>query len=335
MGFLPRLPDLCTGASPRWCCKTSRVLLISSSCSSSSSSMIDSMSSDVCLEMDGLAAFRTCPLSSSSTSRQDVSDDANSFNFSVFSSSPFRSKLAHWPIGSSSLPETKSNSMSESALSLCSTSMYLFSCESQSHQRPFHQLQVSFSLSPASSGSNFSCAWNAWAGSCWGDGTFRTSLVCLALKAGAERISSVALWAPFQMDCPNAPSPAFRALLLGQCHQCLSQKSLPPRPQASVEAVAKLAKCPLEMAALAEKLKPLVKPASPGSESSESSSNYFNYFLLAVTWKKSMAELAHSHEGSSMAEAPTAKLAHHWDCLPATSKIAFVARKLGVANAKF
>ena len=91
MGLLPRLPDLCTGASPRWRCKTSRVLLISSSCSSSSSSMIDSMSWDVCLDMDGLAAFRTCPLSSSSTLRQDVSDDANSFNFSVFSSSHFRS----------------------------------------------------------------------------------------------------------------------------------------------------------------------------------------------------------------------------------------------------
>ena len=78
------------------------VLLISSSCSSSSSSMIDSMSSDVCLDMDGLAAFRTCPLSSSSTSRQDVSDDANSFNFSVFSSSHFGSKLAQKPL----LPKT-------------------------------------------------------------------------------------------------------------------------------------------------------------------------------------------------------------------------------------
>ena len=107
---------------------------------------------------------------------------------------------ANWPIGRSGRPPCPKPSLTpcQSRPCLCSTSMYLFSCESQSHQRPFHQLQVSFSSSPASSGSK----WNAWAGSCWGDGTFRTSLVCLALKAGAERISSVALWAPFQMDCP-------------------------------------------------------------------------------------------------------------------------------------
>ena len=78
----------------------------------------------------------------------------------------------------------------------CSTSTSFFSCESQSHQCPFHQLQLSFSSSSALLGLNFSWAPNAWAGfgcACCGDGSFRTSLNVDGLGGGGKNLGRVSL----------------------------------------------------------------------------------------------------------------------------------------------
>ena len=133
------------------------------------------------------ASFRTCPLSSSSTSRQDVSDDANSFNFL---------RLLILPLPKQSLTPCQSRPCLSAQLQCISspanpnpTSAPSTSSKCPSHRPlPHPAPSEMLELVPA-----------------WGDGTFRTSLVCLALKAGAERISSVALWAPFQMDCLDCP----------------------------------------------------------------------------------------------------------------------------------